>query len=188
MFIWPALETVAWSWSDETSSFIHPYITIGRCSSRPSRNCLLRYTVSFVTTSTSTNYCFCLPSENMNGNAHSLGSSFDKISPENNVPQTNKHANHYHLSSAKPRDHVNSYHEREHRPESMENNGSQYKIAANSMTSHTHVHQHPPNQQQHIIINNEKRFKNYKLVSDPLLRKGAQKVYRYDGVPTTPVS
>lgn len=117
----------------------------------------------------------------MNGNAHSLGSSFDKISPENNVPQTNKHANHYHSLSAKPKDHVSSYHDRE----SMENNGSQYKIAANSMSSHTHMNPNLSNQQH--LINNEKRFKNYKLISDPLLRKGAQKVYRYDGVPTSPV-
>lgn len=119
----------------------------------------------------------------MNGNAHSLGSSFDKISPENNVAQASKHANHYHSSSAKQRDHVNSHHEREHRPEPMENNGSHWnKIAANSASSHAHT-----SQQQNTLFNNEKRFKNYKLISDPLLRKGAQKVYRYDGVPSSPV-
>lgn len=131
----------------------------------------------------------------MNGNAHSLGSSFNKIPPDHNVAQANKHVNHYHPSSAKPRDHVSSHHER---PEQMENNGfQQHKVAANSTAAHTHLNshpnlnqhppnQHPPNQQQHIVVNNEKRFKNYKLVSDPLLRKGAQKVYRYDGVPTNP--
>lgn len=135
----------------------------------------------------------------MNGNAHSLGSSFNKIPPEHNVAQTNKHFNHYHHSSAKPRDHVNSHHAREHRHEPMENNGfPQFKIAANSMAAHqsssAHLnhHQpnhHPPNQQQHIGNNNEKRYKNYKLISDPMLRKGVtQKVYRYDGIPNSKVS
>lgn len=37
-----------------------------------------------------------------------------------------------------------------------------------------------------LVDGNNKISRNYKLLLDPLLVKGAQKVYRYDGVPDDP--
>lgn len=108
----------------------------------------------------------------MNGNLDSLVSSLDKISPESNS----------NLSTAKCFDLATKClindveHSRIDHGGSVNNNNNCSEHKANNIVNSHQTNNH--NQ----FISNDKKFKNYKLISDPMLKKGAQKIYRYDGV------
>lgn len=117
----------------------------------------------------------------MNGNLDSLVSSLDKISPENNngdIPPSNF----LHEFSTKYADNAVEHETKgiSRVQNDMESNSNDLKQMTNSSSNSNFPHF---NHYQHYL-NNDKKFKNYKLISDPFLKKGAQKLYRYDGVIT----
>lgn len=122
----------------------------------------------------------------MNGHLDSLVSSLDKISPDNELdmpPSSHPDANHL---LAKPAENVNDRNARglPLRPSANvlvdKNGGLDHLKSTTNHTANVNLNHHPlPSNPFHV--NNDKKFKNYKLISDPLIRKGAPKIYRYDG-------
>ena len=128
----------------------------------------------------------------MNGNLDSLVSSLDKISPENNINNNNNNNNN--KDNNKNNGDISSNTDTDFLNKHVDNpNERLYLRVQNDLIAVNHDHDQKTansaiinsnfsNFNNHFHLQNDKKFKNYKLICDPFLKKGGQKVYRYDGI------
>ena len=115
-----------------------------------------------------------------------------------NEKNLNHHHHHHHQQQQQQQNRQNdAHHHYQHHHSNNKSNATNHHNPIPSFQQHQqqpHHHQH--HQQQQLLsqqypppptlpnINHpqqEKKYKSYKLVSDPMLKKGAPKLYRYDG-------